>query len=223
MHAHTDQTKAPEGAHRHEGGCCGGHTTKTAGGGGCHGSTSDRDEWKRPWRMVGYLALLTVLALSALSFLGLIPESQGATQDPVGVEEVAPERAWEAVTAGEEAVLIDVRTRAEYLLQGHPTPAMSLPWKYWEDVSGSMVPNPDFVAQVSRTYEKDRPIYLLCRSGHRSGQAAAALIEAGFTRVWSVEGGMQGRGEAPGWAASDLPVTADRHPGRWLDSGPAGE
>ncbi|MFO7767625.1 MAG: hypothetical protein R6W82_01500 [bacterium] len=68
-----------------------------AAGGGCHGPSSGDDDWKRPWRMVGYVALLALLFLSALSFLGLVPESRGAVQDPAGVEEVAPDRAWEQV------------------------------------------------------------------------------------------------------------------------------
>ncbi len=53
----------------------------------------------------------------------------------------------------------------------------------------------------------DRPVLALCRSGNRSGKAAAALAAAGVD-VRNVTGGMQA------WAAAGLPVvTGQDRPG----------
>lgn len=46
----------------------------------------------------------------------------------------------------------------------------------------------------------DTPIYLHCRSGVRSMQAAQTLLELGYTNVYSVEGGIIA------WAASGFPT-----------------
>ena len=38
---------------------------------------------------------------------------------------------------------------------------------------------------------KHEPVLLVCRSGRRSLEAAATLIQSGFTRVFNLRGGMQ--------------------------------
>jgi rhodanese-related sulfurtransferase len=37
---------------------------------------------------------------------------------------------------------------------------------------------------------KDKPIYMYCRSGGRSGQAIARLKAAGFTKVYHLQDGI---------------------------------
>jgi glyoxylase-like metal-dependent hydrolase (beta-lactamase superfamily II) len=44
---------------------------------------------------------------------------------------------------------------------------------------------------ASAHWNRDEPIYLVCRSGRRSADAAAELLELGFTNVVSVRGGME--------------------------------
>ncbi|VXA93187.1 Rhodanese-like domain protein [Exiguobacterium sp. 8H] len=39
-------------------------------------------------------------------------------------------------------------------------------------------------------YPKDEPIYVICRSGNRSAQAASQLQDAGYTEIYDVSGGM---------------------------------
>lgn len=41
-------------------------------------------------------------------------------------------------------------------------------------------------------YDKSEPIYIYCRSGHRSGQAAKKLSKAGFENVVDLKGGYLG-------------------------------
>ncbi len=56
----------------------------------------------------------------------------------------------------------------------------------------------------ARTAEvpQDELVYVICRSGHRSGRAAQALAGAGWRAV-NVAGGMQA------WAAAGRPMVAD--------------
>lgn len=57
--------------------------------------------------------------------------------------------------------------------------------------------NIDFFKQEKFTDEfnkldKKEPIYLYCRSGNRSQQAAAKLQEMGFTKIYDLRGGYMG-------------------------------
>jgi rhodanese-related sulfurtransferase len=47
---------------------------------------------------------------------------------------------------------------------------------------------------------KARPVIVVCESGNRSGQAAAALRKQGFGQVFSLSGGMEA------WKQAGLPV-----------------
>lgn len=70
---------------------------------------------------------------------------------------------------GSTGQLIDVRTSEEYSA-GHIDGAVNLSLQSIE--SGTLP-----------TVEKDQPIYLYCRSGNRSAQAASLLKQAGYTDV----------------------------------------
>ena len=56
------------------------------------------------------------------------------------------------------------------------------------------------VRQVAADWPRDGEVLLVCRSGGRSGKAAAQLVELGFTRVMNLRGGMLA------WNAAELPV-----------------
>lgn len=63
---------------------------------------------------------------------------------------------------------------------------------------------PARVAELDRA----RPVVTVCRSGNRSGKAAAALTRAGLT-VHNMDGGMRR------WARDGLPISgSDGRPGR---------
>ena len=49
---------------------------------------------------------------------------------------------------------------------------------------------------------QDQTVYVICRSGHRSGRAAQALADAGWQAI-NVAGGMQD------WAAAGRPMSTD--------------
>jgi rhodanese-related sulfurtransferase len=104
---------------------------------------------------------------------------------------------------------VDVRTEVEFAA-GRPAGAELVPWAF----SGptGMVPNPDFVATMEKTFAKDRKLVLGCRSGGRSLKAAQALVAAGFTDVIDQRAGWDGARNAfgqvseKGWAAEGLPI-----------------
>jgi len=131
------------------------------------------------------------------------------------VGDVAPTTAWKILTEHKNAVLIDVRTRAEWNYVGLPDleklakkPAL-LEWQ----VFPSMQANPDFVTALSGALpDKDAPLLFICRSGARSAAAAKAMTAAGYSSCFNVADGFEGpldaqakRGAAAGWKAAGLP------------------
>lgn len=133
--------------------------------------------------------------------------------------DVSPSEAWSALAG--RAVLVDVRTRAEWTFVGLPLLAdlgkqvITLEWA----VFPSMAQNPDFVAVLDGAldkagFERDTPVYFLCRSGARSRSAAIAMTEAGWSRCYNIGTGFEGavdinghRGGVSGWKADGLPWT----------------
>lgn len=56
------------------------------------------------------------------------------------------------------------------------------------------------LAQASQSWDRAKPVVLICRSGARSGRAAAALVAAGFSAPINMAGGMIA------WNRAGLPV-----------------
>jgi rhodanese-related sulfurtransferase len=125
------------------------------------------------------------------------------------IKTAKPPQAFEDLQANPSAVLLDVRDRIEYAFVGHPLEAVNIPWKDAPDWK----PNPNFVDEVrQRVHALDTPLYLMCRSGQRSMDAAKALAAAGFTNLTNVDEGFEGpldekkhRGSLGGWRFHGLP------------------
>lgn len=108
-----------------------------------------------------------------------------------------------------EAMLVDVRTRAEWEWVGRVPEALLIEWNTWPGGQ----PNPDFIHELkSRVSDPDTLLLFLCRSGARSHNAAAAATQAGFTRAINVLQGFEGdkdqhgqRNKVGGWRAAGLP------------------
>ena len=129
--------------------------------------------------------------------------------------DVSPATAWKILGERKNALLIDVRTRAEWNYVGVPDlaalggkPAL-MEWQIFP----SMQQNPDFVGTLSREIaDKDAPMLFLCRSGVRSVAAAKAMSAAGYSSCFNVADGFEGpldaqakRGATAGWKAAGLP------------------
>ncbi|MBH0238732.1 rhodanese-like domain-containing protein [Methylobrevis albus] len=128
---------------------------------------------------------------------------------------------WAQLQAGTGAVLVDVRTRAEWAFVGVPDlgsvgPAPVLAeWQRYPAMDRA----PEFVAEVGAELDRrgaapgsGTPVYFLCRSGARSAAAAAAMTAAGYGPCFNVTDGFEGpvgpdghRGTVGGWKAAGLP------------------
>ncbi|MFW5470001.1 rhodanese-like domain-containing protein [Knoellia sp. CPCC 206435] len=129
--------------------------------------------------------------------------------------DVSPAEAYEAVTASDGAVLVDVRTRAEWAYVGVPQlgagrSPLLVEWQRYPD--GSV--NEAFVDQLRAAgVTQGTPVFFLCRSGVRSVAAAEAATAAGLGPAYNVlegfEGphGPDGHRTVGGWKAAGLPWT----------------
>ena len=129
--------------------------------------------------------------------------------------DVTAATAWKILSENKDAVLIDVRTRAEWNYVGLPelAPIGKQPALLEWQVFPSMQPNPEFVSTLGSAYaDKETPLLFLCRSGARSAAAAKAMSAAGYSTCLNVADGFEGpldangkRGSAAGWKATGLP------------------
>ncbi|GAA5045089.1 rhodanese-like domain-containing protein [Nocardia callitridis] len=128
--------------------------------------------------------------------------------------DITPAQAWELLRDNPEAVLVDVRTDAEWRFVGVPdTSSIDRPTVLleWVDVQGAR--NQAFVEQLRAELagREQAPVVFLCRSGQRSIGAATAATAAGFATSYNVldgfEGGIDefGHRGATGWRALGLP------------------
>jgi rhodanese-related sulfurtransferase len=139
--------------------------------------------------------------------------------DRVNIEDVPVEEAWERLKTDAEAVLIDVRTRAEWTFVGIPDLStlnkrvVTVEWQTFPEGRT----DPGFVERLCGLLEgagvsKDAELFFICRSGARSFAAAQAMADAGYARSRNVEDGFEGpldanqkRGQVAGWKAAGLP------------------
>lgn len=145
-----------------------------------------------------------------------VPEVTGSRPDNYAGD-VAPQEAWRVLQSDPDAVLVDVRTRAEWSFVGLPDLSgagkepVLMEWQQFP----AMALNPDFTAALAGALgetRKDAPVFFLCRSGARSRSAAIAMTAAGFGRCYNIVGGFEGdldgarhRGGSNGWKAAALP------------------
>lgn len=141
------------------------------------------------------------------------------TIEPVAIADVSPQHTWAQLKADGRAILIDVRTRAEWTLVGLPDLAeigkqvMRMEWQTFPD--GWV--DPGFAERLANDLiasgvTKETDLFFICRSGVRSRAAARAMTEKGFTRCHNVADGFEGpldgnrqRGRLAGWKAAGLP------------------
>ena len=139
--------------------------------------------------------------------------------------DLSPRAAWQLLENEKDAVLVDVRSRAEWTFVGVASLAalgkapLYVSWQNYStglDGRAQMVPNPNFAAAVAAAVDKDAPAIFLCRSGGRSKSAAIAMATKGFTRAYNLAGGFEGdrdaglhRGTTGGWKAAGLAWTQE--------------
>ena len=95
------------------------------------------------------------------------------------VQAVSPQEVYDAVydNSNSSLQLVDVRTAEEYGVS------------HLKDAQNICVTEADFKKKV-KTLDKDKPVYVYCRSGGRSAKAAKLLAEMGFTEIYDLAGGI---------------------------------
>lgn len=131
--------------------------------------------------------------------------------------DITPQQAWKLLSDNSDAVLVDVRTDAEWRFVGVPdlsSLGREAVFIQWSTTDGAL--NNNFVDELrdqmaSPESGGERPVVFLCRSGVRSIGAAELATRAGITPAYNVLDGFEGhvnaqghRGEA-GWRATGLP------------------
>lgn len=133
--------------------------------------------------------------------------------------DVTVEAAWAALGAEPDAVLIDVRTEAEWAYVGVPsldefgkTPIF-IEWQMFP--TGDV--KQDFAGLVQaeleeRGIDREASLFFICRSGSRSRSAAIAVTAGGFANCFNIGPGFEGplngdrhRSAVSGWRVAGLP------------------
>ncbi|WP_078307563.1 MULTISPECIES: rhodanese-like domain-containing protein [unclassified Mycobacterium] len=128
--------------------------------------------------------------------------------------DITPEAAWALLKENPEAVLVDVRTSAEWKWVGVPDlTELGRDVVYIEWVRSNGERNEQFLDELTAAgvTPGERPVVFLCRSGNRSIGSAELATEAGIAPSYNVLDGFEGnldenghRGGV-GWRAIGLP------------------
>jgi rhodanese-related sulfurtransferase len=121
-----------------------------------------------------------------------------------------PAEAHQLLRENPKAVLVDVRSRAEWDFVGRVPRAVEIEWKTYP----GMRPNESFLQQLESRVPKDAVAMFLCRSGARSHETATVAQRAGYAAAFNVLEGFEGdrdgeghRNSVGGWRAAGLPWT----------------
>lgn len=114
-----------------------------------------------------------LFSLLLISFLFI--SCQGQTAKPAQTLDVKTYA--EKLKNTEKPQLLDVRTPEEFGVE------------HLENADNVNVNSPDFANKVTK-YDKSKPIFVYCKVGGRSAQAADKLVAMGFTEVYNLEGGI---------------------------------
>jgi rhodanese-related sulfurtransferase len=127
--------------------------------------------------------------------------------------DLTPQQAFDLLESDDRALLVDVRTDAEWRYVGIPDLGARQALVEWITYPSGR-PNPQFLDQLAETGLEPgdgRTVVFLCRSGARSIAAAEAATAAGFGPSYNVLEGFEGdigadgqRGHT-GWKAAGLP------------------
>jgi rhodanese-related sulfurtransferase len=131
--------------------------------------------------------------------------------------DISPLEAWKLLSDNPSAVLVDVRTDAEWRFVGVPdlsSLGREVLFLEWNSSDGRR--NEKFAEQLREQVapsqgDAERPVLFLCRSGNRSIGAAEVATELGITPAYNVLDGFEGQLDANGhrgengWRAIGLP------------------
>lgn len=112
--------------------------------------------------------------LVIMSFFSFLFGSSKQQNDAITILDQA---SFKSAISSKKVQLVDVRTLGEYQ-KGHIQNAVNIDFFKQNSFSSSF-----------KTFNKEEPIYLYCRSGHRSRKAAKKLYNLGFKKIFDLKGG----------------------------------
>lgn len=122
--------------------------------------------------------------------------------------QLTPEEAFYLAGHLDSAVIVDVRSSAEWQFVGTVPDSVGIELKTWP----GMQANPHFDAQLTHQVDKEAVVMFLCRTGVRSDEAARRAADLGFSAAYNILEGFEGghdaerhRGQLEGWKARGLP------------------
>ena len=143
-----------------------------------------------------------------------VPESLKAARDrarQAGLPydgALLPKESYEVWQALPGTYVVDVRTRAERDWVGRIPGAVEVELLTYP----GNVPNPNFMSELEQQVDKSSRLLFICRSGHRSHNAAVLARQAGYAECYNVLEGFEGdkdpsghRNTKGGWRVAGLP------------------
>lgn len=112
-------------------------------------------------------------------------------QPSKGIRLVPPTAFAEKIKTTSNAQILDVRTPLEFADE-HIDNAVNVNW------------NSDDFAEKASKYDKSKPVFVYCKVGGRSRQAAEKLHEMGFTEIYDLQGGFMK------WSAAGFSKPSDK-------------
>lgn len=127
--------------------------------------------------------------------------------------DITPAQSWELLNDNPDAVLVDVRTEAEWKWVGVPdlsSLGRDVVFVQWNTSLGR---NSNFIGDLiaAGVTPGERPVIFLCRSGNRSIPAAEEATAAGIAPSFNMLEGFEGQLDedghrgGTGWRADGLP------------------
>ncbi|NWH04638.1 rhodanese-like domain-containing protein [Desulfobacter latus] len=150
-----------------------------------------------------YFCMVAVLIITSLIAVGCakdLPVAYSIKKAGHKGGDLTPPQAYKWATEDAHVFIVDVRTRPEHVLVGHPTIAYHVPVKFWTGKHASkgygMKINENFSKDLKKRFnpETDTLIFM-CRSGSRSCEATnLAALEAGWPtdKIYNMMGGFEG-------------------------------
>ena len=141
---------------------------------------------------------LLVILLGSFMCLTTFFQVPSLAQEPKDILSI---EAYDMLNTVPNTYLIDVRTRAEYQLIGHPPMAYLFPYFFLTNklekkgetwIYQFSNKNKSFVEEIGKKFQKTNNLLILCRDGARSILAARELIKNGFKNVYNVKDGFEG-------------------------------
>lgn len=141
--------------------------------------------------------------------------------DTKKIKDVNVKEVWQNLASNQNAVLVDVRTKAEWAYVGYADLSelnkfpIFLEWQIFPsyEIDAAFITKLDAELKKQNIDQED-PIFFICRSGARSYSAAEAMTASGYKNCHNVKDGFEGplsmqhhRGTTAGWKAEGLPWT----------------